>query len=215
MKKITIIVDKIKRGHYLYFFYYYLYTLCMDRHIAGTYKYNRSLNKLIYNNERGASPVQSTSYRVLDVLLPELEIGDGDIFVDVGSGWGRLLGYLFIKGKKCRKYYGIELNSEAADLSKKILRNYDQVEIINGDATKVIINDATVYFLFSPFDRNVMELWIKHIENTHSYVKVYYLHAIHEKAFANKPKWRIIKRKLLRPKYHIPVTLCVYEYGNR
>lgn len=213
-KKLTI-KEKIHRGHYIYFLYYYFYTKYMDARIAGGLKRARVLDRLINNEEDGAFPVQSSSYRILDALLPELKLKENDVFVDVGSGWGRLLGYLILKGKKCRRYYGIELNSKAVHFSRKVFRKNPQVKIIKKDATKVVIKDATVCFLFNPFDREVLEAWVNNIEANHTYMKVYYLHSVYEDVFDKKSeKWKRIRRTLVKPKHHIPLVLCVYEYNK-
>lgn len=187
-KKLTF-KEKILRGHYLYFLYYYLYTRITDHRIAGT-----SLDVFECNPGEEIFPVQSATYRVLKQLLPEIEIHKDDIFADIGCGRGRLLGYLFLNNIRGKKNYGVDINREAADFAGKVFRNDDCTEIIHGDATKVTIADGTVFLLYNPFGRTVLEQFLDHLEKTvRPGCRVYYLHAVYEECFTEREdswKWK-------------------------
>lgn len=209
--KKSIFWEKVQRGHYLYFMYYYLYTKIMDKKIAGI-----SMEVFIYNRGDEIFPVQSLSYRMLRKAIKEIEFGENDVFVDVGCGMGRLLGFLFLNGKKGKMNYGIEINKDVAEFAKSTFKRDKNVEILYGDATGISIKDATVFFLFNPFGESVLHMFLDNLEN--SVIKgtrIYYFHAIYENVFKERrDKWINIKRVEVKPKYHVPVILCEYIFNG-
>lgn len=199
------------RGHFIYFAYDCLYTLYMDNRIAGC-----SLNGLVCNPGDEIYPVQSLSYRILRCLAKAIEIRQDDVFVDVGCGWGRLIGYLRRKGLGGKETFGIEINRGAANFTKKVFMNDPHVHIFCANAVKRYVPSATVMLLCNPFGETVLEEFLDMIEkHYHHSVRLYYLHAVHESVFnKRKSRWKLRKRQLLMPKYHIPVVLCEYEWIN-
>ena len=205
-KKLTF-SEFIHRGHFIYFLYNDLYTQIVDRKIAG-----QSLKQMLGNNGEHYFPVQSGNYRILRELIKELQIDSDDVFVDVGSGWGRLIGFLREKGFTPKHYYGIELNHDAAAFSKNIFNDARDVTIIEGNAVEVLIPEATVFLLFNPFDGKVLSDFLDHIEDNYENARIYYLHSVFEEEFTKrKDKWLLKKRVFLKPKYHIDVVLCEYR----
>lgn len=199
----------IHRGHFLYFAYYSLYTIYMDYRIAGC-----SLQKnLVCNSGEEIYPVQSASYRILRCLIRELEFESSDVVVDIGCGWGRLLGYLLEKGDQVKELYGIEINEQAATVACHIFQNNPRVHIFHADAVKLYIPSATVLLLFNPFGAGVLENFLDAVEKQAAHpIRIYYIHAVYESVFAErKNRWKLHKRQLLQPKHHIPVVLCEYE----
>lgn len=205
--------EKVRRGHYLYFLYYYLYTRIMDRRIAHT-----SLEGFVCNEGDEIFPVQSASYRILDKLLPEINIEKDDVYADIGCGPGRLMGYLFLKGKMGMMNYGVDINRDAAELAGRIFADKSNVKIIHGDATKAPISGVTVCTIYNPFGETVMDSFLDHLEKTAANgCRVYYIHAVYEKCFIRRPeKWKCNKVSIIQPYLHIPVRLCEYMYtgGN-
>lgn len=201
--------EKILRGHYAFFLKEYLYTVIMDMRIAGT-----SMGGLTCNKGDGIFPVQSASYRILRELIPCLDINANDVFVDIGCGKGRLLGYLNIKKMGAKKYYGVEINKKAAKFACKVFRNDPKVRIICKDATKATIRDGTVFFLYNPFGPEILDSFLTNLEKTaRQGCRIYYLHAVYNDVFNKHERyWKCKKKVTLRPKHHIPVLLVEYVY---
>jgi Histone methylation protein DOT1 len=86
-----------------------------------------------------------------------LEVRPDDVFVDFGSGKGRVV-YLVARNYRFKRVVGIELTEELNEIarenlarSRSRLRCRD-VELITGDATQVPIpSDMTFAYFFNPF----------------------------------------------------------------
>ena len=104
----------IRRGHYLYFAYYWLYGKINDLLFA-----RKSLDDTVFNNDKEAYPIQSLSYPYLKELSKSIIIYPEDVFVDVGCAWGRVLWCLRRK-KYAKKWIGVEYNSRIEEQAKKI-----------------------------------------------------------------------------------------------
>ena len=67
----------------------------------------------------------------IEDLISHLNITDKDIFIDVGSGYGKLVE--IINQKFNCKSYGIEIDKEKYDISSKIIQQKKDVRLFNGD----------------------------------------------------------------------------------
>jgi Methyltransferase domain len=74
----------------------------------------------------------------------------------VRCGKGRVINWWLSQGLRNR-LVGIELNPEVAACTARRLRRFANVTIINADATTAVPDDATLLYLYSPFDRATME----------------------------------------------------------
>ena len=212
-KKELSFKEKIRRGHFIYFLYCKIYERIMDKKIANT-----SLEVWIFNKGNGIFPVQSANYRILRALKKEIDLGSKDVFVDVGCGMGRLIGYLRVCKIKGKKTYGIDINREAAEFSKRLFDGSDDVKIIYGDATKVKIKEATVYMVFNPFGGKILKSFLDNVEKIAKRdTRIYYLHAVYEDVFyERRERWELLKRVEIKPRYHLPVILCEFKFrGNK
>lgn len=131
---------------------------------------------------------------------------------------GRLIGYLRACNKiKDKKTYGIDINREAAEFSKRLFDGSDDVKIIYGDATKIKIKDATVYMLFNPFWEKALKSFLDNVEKIAKRdIRIYYLHAVYEDVFyERRGRWRLMKRIETKPRYHLPTILWEFKFrGN-
>ncbi len=198
----------IERGDYLYHFSYWVYGLYYDMLIA-----KRSLNSTIIYEADGAYPVQSISYMYLREFLKKLEYDENDVFVDVGCAWGRIIGYLRRK-TQIKKFYGVELNSRVAEKAKKYFEKDKNVEIISGDILKNIPSDGTIFYLFNPFDENIMSKFLDELEKRGTPVKVLYLYPTCEQVFEQHDLWKKESTLLLTPSKMGELELNVYVYGG-
>src|SRR5215831_10941419 len=121
----------------------------------------------------GAHPTVSTDYYQLPKLFgPEgVRVRPDDVLVDVGCGKGRVLNYWLHSGLKNR-IYGLELDPEFAGFAARRLAKFRNVTILAGDAIANLPDDATLIFLYNPFEGDVLERF-------QAQVKEKYAHRLH------------------------------------
>ena len=198
----------LKRGHYLYFLFYWLYTIYWDRKIG-----KRSMEKTLFNKEEEKYPVQCISYPYLRELAKHLSIEAKDVFVDVGCAWGRLLGYLKYHTPG-RRWIGVEYNEEAGKTAEGIFAGDEEIEIIKGDILRNIPIDGTIFYLFNPFGKGILEQFLTQLEQLgKDHITVYYLHPVWREVFEyRRDIWILKEEKILKPRYLGPLTLLKYEF---
>ncbi len=197
----------LRRGHYLVFFGYYLYSLWMDWRIAG-----RSMSQTVFNRQSGAYAVQCISYPYLHELIGVLRWKPDDVLADVGCAWGRLLGYLERK-TDIRDLIGIEINPEAAGTAKQIFRGSRRVRILEGDVLDVLPEEATILFLFNPFDDDVMCRFLDLVEACRKRpLRLYYLYPTCRQQFSGRGLWKLEREVILQPRHLGPLSLCEFSY---
>lgn len=196
----------LRRGHYLYFLFYWIYEKIEDCRIS-----RRSLNSTIFNDMPGAYPVQSISYPYIHQLEKYLRLSKEDVLVDVGCAWGRLLGYIDSKFST-KKLVGVELNKEVAKQAKKIFAKNKNIEIISGDIIENLPIEATVFYLFNPFNEVILRKFICEIEKKIEHeIELLYLHPAHETEF-EREKWMLTESNILKPKHLGEIKLNIYRY---
>ncbi len=99
---------------------------------------------------------QPTDVWDLPKVLPVRETGPDDVFVDVGSGKGRVV--LFAARRyPFRRVVGVEVSGELHALARRNVAALgpacrDRVELVNADVNDwAVPDDATVFHLFNPF----------------------------------------------------------------
>ena len=200
----------VKRGHYLYFFCYWIYGLYNDFKIAGI-----SLSKTIFNKNENAYPVQSITYPYLNELLKYIQLDTNDVFVDVGCAWGRLIGQLN-KKIKLKKIIGVELNKDAANIAKKAFEDYENIEIIVGDIIDKLPTQATVFYLFNPLSSQTSNAFVKKIESEYKKtIRVFYFHPVYRELFDNDEHWQLLNEVEVFPKHSGlgGILLCEYLFN--
>lgn len=204
----TSFSSMLRRGHYLYYFTNWMITLIEDYKIA-----KMRMDKTIFSEYKDAYPSQSISYYYLKLFTENVEFNSNDVFVDVGSAWGRMIGYLN-QHTSISKFIGVEINEKIADLSKKIFLNDNNIEIISGDIVENIPKDATVFYLFNPFNEVVMQKFLDAVEhNIDHTVRVLYLHPTCKSVFDNRSnKWQMINKYILKPRHMGELKLLEYYY---
>ena len=102
---------------------------------------------------RGCVPYMPCPLDLLLQVIDDAGVGEGDVFVDVGSGVGRatvLTHYLTGAGA-----IGIEIQRALAQISRELTSamNISRVKTIEGDAAEIakFIQIGTVFFLYCPF----------------------------------------------------------------
>ena len=65
------------------------------------------------------------------------------------------------------KLVGIEFNPELADLTRERLKAFPKITVLTGDALELIPLDATVIFLYRPFNKQVMIAFLEKLRTKH------------------------------------------------
>lgn len=114
---------------------------------------------------RGYSPA---GWRSLRRILPPREVTDHDVFVDLGSGMGRVV--LQAAGYHFRKVVGVEVSGTLHDIAREnIDRNRQRlrcrdIELVHADVLDYELpDDVTVVFLYNPFQGEIFATVIKRL----------------------------------------------------
>lgn len=83
---------------------------------------------------------------VLKTIAKELDLQNGDVVVEIGSGHGELTDMIRIMNNELR-IVGIEKDEELAQMLVKKMKAYKNIEIICGDALKILPRLITNYQL--------------------------------------------------------------------
>ncbi|HEX4520359.1 MAG TPA: class I SAM-dependent methyltransferase [Gaiellaceae bacterium] len=121
----------------------------------------------------GAFHTTNSPYADLDRLFATLEIGPADVIVDVGCGKGRALNW-FIEHYPRNRIKGIELDPDICRKTAYRLRRRPNVTILCGDAPTLLPADGTVFYLFNPFDGDVMNRFATALLELPAATVVYY-----------------------------------------
>jgi 16S rRNA G966 N2-methylase RsmD len=111
---------------------------------------------------------QPTPYWLLEKVFDYLKLKPDDVFVDFGSGKGRVIS--FVAQQRIKRVIGIELHKELTDIAKINLDNLKSrntpVEIINTDAATFDAKEGTMFFMFNPFGEKTVARVIENIKDT-------------------------------------------------
>ncbi|HET8672000.1 MAG TPA: methyltransferase domain-containing protein [Thermoleophilaceae bacterium] len=120
-----------------------------------------------------------------------LEIRPDDVLVDVGCGKGRVINWWLGLGLGNR-IYGLELDTEIAEIARRRLAPWPSVSIVTGDAAEHLPADATVLFMFNPFWGHVMERFKERIIELYGEaapLRIVYFMPMFEHVFSEDPRF--------------------------
>jgi hypothetical protein len=126
------------------------------RNFALDLRYGSSLAGTIDSRfrDRGAADVVNSQYSVLPHIFAG-RIGPSDVRVDVGCGKGRVINW-WLSQRLRNRMVGIELDPDVASATETRLRRFSNVTIVNEDATAWMPDDASLVYMYSPFNAGVM-----------------------------------------------------------
>ncbi|MBX3040920.1 MAG: class I SAM-dependent methyltransferase [Bdellovibrionaceae bacterium] len=105
----------------------------------------------------GLHQTQSVDYTLLSESLPLNLIENAETIVDVGSGRGRVLGFLAWKYPQ-KRFFGYELNAAVLEESKVLLcPRFKNVSLELIDILTRSLPHADLFILFNPFDVHCAE----------------------------------------------------------
>lgn len=120
-------------------------------------------------NTAHAVHYQATKAGPLAKLLRRLRFPEGSVFVDFGSGKGRVL--LLAAQEKFKRVVGVEFSPDLCAVARKNVELFRRkrpsmasVEIVETDATRYVVRpDENVFFLFNPFGEVVLAQVVQRI----------------------------------------------------
>jgi predicted RNA methylase len=115
---------------------------------------------------------QATKVLPLRMFFKKINKDKDDVFVDIGSGKGRVL--LLASELGFKEVRGIEFSSILCSIAEKNIKKYKKkvstksnFEIINLDASQYQFkDDETVFFMYNPFDEFILEKVLENINNS-------------------------------------------------
>lgn len=162
----------------------------------------------------GAYGTQSTDYRSLDHIFKTLPLRENDAFIDVGCGEGRVLTYLYLRGFR-GKLTGIELNPDVAATAAARTKNCENIRILCANALECrdTLREATVIYLYNPFDDTVLSQFIRTIEECCDHpVRVYYCYDIYRHLLDKRENWSILRRNAVSRPGYTTMYYSIYKY---
>jgi SAM-dependent methyltransferase len=127
----------------------------------------------IGNNDKypDSNGYMGCSFFELDIVMLELlnsiENLEEYSFIDIGSGKGRAIFYMFLKHPRFKKYIGIEIDKDLNDIALQNLdsisqkNNIENINFLNTDALDYTSdNSPSVYFFFQPFSSETYQKFL-------------------------------------------------------
>ena len=179
-------------SHFKLIYYEFLYE---KRLSLKTARFKKSISNEYYH-------YQGAAYKVLFRVLKELyPLSKSFSFIDIGCGMGRVLFVAEFIGYNELK--GIEIDAELIQQAKANLKRYPfkRVEstfefVPNNALSYNYPNKPTVYFLFNPFNENVLsEVLAKILSSTKEETYFIYMNPKFQEVFSNKtiPLFKVCK----------------------
>lgn len=138
----------------------------------------------------GAYVVANTPYSVLPHIFAR-RIRRDDVLVDVGCGKGRVINWWLSRGLRNR-LVGIEVDPDVASATRKRLRSFPNVTIVCADAAVAVPDDATLLYLYNPFDRAATERFKENLAQRFARgIRTLYWNPHWVEVFEDDPRWDV------------------------
>ncbi len=119
-----------------------------------------------------ATAYKASDIRLLMQILSSTFFPNGSVFVDIGAGKGKAL--LVAAGLPFKRVVGLEFSAELCDIARKNIAVFSKhveltanIEIIQIDAVEYAIrSDENVFFLYNPFDGEVMGRFLTNLDRS-------------------------------------------------
>ena len=132
----------------------------IDRCVCGTSLACRETTRF---RVQGAHDPTPTPYFVLEKLFGHFSFDAGSHLLDVGCSTGRVLAH-FLRAGYPGRATGVELDPELAEVAQAWTAPHENVQVIQGSVLDLDLSGFTDYYLFNPFDSNVLSKLIHAIE---------------------------------------------------
>ncbi len=165
--------------------------------------------------EYGAVDTVSTAYALLPGLLGPV-LTEGDVFVDVGCGRGRVLNWVLDDGRAAA-VFGLELDKAVAAAVARRFVDRMNVTVVAGDALGSLPDAGTVFYMWHPFERTLMARFIEvfvakyrrigHLDR----IRIVYHNCIHADLWRDLPGVRVQPIPLPKGEKHLAVCITFPE----
>ena len=132
----------------------------IDRCVCGTSLACRETTRF---RVQGAHDPTPTPYFVLEKLFGYFSFDAGSHLLDVGCSTGRVLAH-FLRAGYPGRATGVELDPELAEIARAWTAQHENLQVIQGSVLDLDLSGFTDYYLFNPFDSNVLSKLIHAIE---------------------------------------------------
>ncbi len=155
--------------------------------------------------ELGAEKTANISYLAMSLIFKNEAIAADDVLVEVGCGKGRAINWWLGK-RLSNRIVGLELDPEIAAHTRERLRSYRNVTIIAGDGIENLPADGTLFFLFNPFARSVVNRFKERVLRSarRDKVRILYHNCVHVDVFENDARFSVEHRNLISDKWSAP-----------
>lgn len=174
--------------------------LKMARNILLDLRHGGLLGKTIPTRyaHLGAIDTASTDYGVLPHVFGDT-VGPDDVLVDVGCGRGRVLMWLAHR-RIGRRLVGVELDPDVAAYAAGKTRRFANVEIVSGNVLERMPADATVFYLYNPFHREIVAAFRDRVAEVFAGrpIRILYYNPKNLDVFHGDPRWNVEVRDLSR-----------------
>jgi SAM-dependent methyltransferase len=133
-------------------------------------------------------PYVPIPYRAIFPILERVGLTSDDVLVDVGCGKGRMV--CCASRWPARKVVGIDFDAalveDARRNASRVRGRKAEIECRHARAEEFDYGDATVIYLYHPFERSIMELFLTRVAETrqrHRPLRIVYANAVHNLAF--------------------------------
>lgn len=166
-----------------------------------------------HREDMGATGSESSPYPALRRMFEGEKFDKNDVFADIGCGKGRVLAYMAAEYGFKGKIRGVELNGDVAKIASDWAKQFDNVEIIAGDAFKQDLSDITVMYLGRPFETEFFKTFIDKFESeiNHPVTVFYWVDQQSGSYLKGREGW--VREKRLRIFYHKGLPLVTVPQG--
>jgi len=145
----------------------------------------------------GANDSNNSDYGSMDQIFRG-RIKADDVLVDVGCGRGRVINWWLSRGLR-NQIFGLELDSEMAETVSHRLRRWQNVKILAGSALETLPADATLIYMFNPFNQELMtkfgDLILQRCRHK-ARLRIIYFAPVHVDVFEVDPRWNVQRIEL-------------------
>ena len=143
-------------------------------------KYGVTTSKIVKREDLDISEISKehseeykpTRIRHFRLLIKGLKLPEESVFVDMGSGKGRVL--LMASMNNFKRVTGVEISSRLCEIARNNTMKFEKklkrplhIEVVNEDVLKYNVkNDENVFYFYKPFDNFVMETIIERINKS-------------------------------------------------
>jgi SAM-dependent methyltransferase len=152
---------------------------------------------------------EAAGWRELRRILRPAEVSDDDVFLDLGSGKGRMI--ILAARYRFRRVIGVEIAEPLIAVARRnvarcrLRRRCGEIELVNADVLHYRIpDDVTVVYMFNPFggavfDTAIGEL-IASVDRRPRQVRVIYRNGRNSERLMRTGRFRLVRESLgLRP----------------